>query len=160
MYALMVSEARLAPEAFPTCAALKRLFPCVDPLVLLQVADLSKTLSAFGTLVWLLSRMHVHVSSETRVLPEALPTYSAVIRLLPSVDPLVDLQMIGPPEGFSTLGTLMGLLSSMCELMDGQSVTSPESLPTCIALMRIMLGRIATMAATGLFTSMADHMVF
>src|SRR4029434_9318875 len=71
--------------------------------------------------------------------PEALPTGSTLIRLFPSMDPLVYLEMTHVTKSPLTLRTLMGLFSCVCSLMSCKSGRCSKGFQTLGAFMFFLL---------------------
>lgn len=119
-------------------AALKRLLPCVLPLVLGQGRAVPEALPAVVTLVGPLLGVSSQVQEKASGPREGFPAHAAGVRLLPSVCSLVPTQGGVLVEGPPTVLTLIGLLPSVNPPVDGKVCTMAERLPTFGALVGLV----------------------
>lgn len=96
----------MADEAFLTLEALMWLFPSVGFLEGTEAGTVLEAFPTLGTLVQVLHNVDLPMSAK-REFVETLPTDSILIRLLPSVGPLVDNEARALVEAFPTFPTLV-----------------------------------------------------
>nr|KAF6365711.1 hypothetical protein mPipKuh1_000135 [Pipistrellus kuhlii] len=106
MYIPMAEEGRVLSEAFLTLEVLMWLFPSVGFLEGTEVGAVLEAFPTLGTLVQALHNGDLPMSAKWKVV-DSLPTDSALIRLLPSVGPLVNCEARALVKAFPTLPTLV-----------------------------------------------------